>query len=137
MDPVFQSFLSGAPVLIGHFATTLALLVVGVFVYMGITPHNELKLIRAGNLPAALSFAGLVVGLALPLSASMAASFTYLEVIVWGVFALIGQIAVFFVVDRVFGDLSRRIEAGEMAPAVVLVGTKVAVALIGAAALSG
>jgi putative membrane protein len=137
MDPVLQSFLSGAPVLIGHFATTLALLVAGVAVYMAITPHNELKLIRAGNIPAALSFAGLIVGLALPLSASMAASFTSLEVIVWGIFAVIGQIVVFFVVDRVFGDLSRRIEAGEMAPAVVLVGTKLAVAIVGAAALSG
>jgi putative membrane protein len=137
MDPVLQSFLSGAPVLIGHFATTIALLAAGVGVYMAITPHNELRLIRAGNLPAALSFAGMVVGLALPLSASMAASFTFLEVVVWGVFALIGQIAVFFAVDRVFGDLSRRIEAGEMAPAVVLVGTKLAVAIVGAAALSG
>ena len=137
MDPVLQSFVSGAPVLIGHFAATLALLAGGVAVYMAITPHNELKLIRAGNIPAAVSFAGMVIGLALPLAASMAASFSFLEVIVWGVFAVIGQIAVFFVVDRLFGDLSRRIEAGEMAPAVVLVGTKLAVAIVGAAALSG
>jgi len=137
MDPVLQSFLSGAPVLIGHFATSLALLAGGVAIYTAITPHNELRLIRAGNIPAAVSFAGMLVGLALPLSASMAASFTFLEVVVWGVFALIGQIAVFFAVDRVYGDLSRRIEAGEMAPAVVLVGTKLAVALIAAAALIG
>jgi putative membrane protein len=136
MDPVLRSFLDGLPAVAGHFAVTAVLLVAGAALYARLTPHRELDLIRRGNVAAALSFAGAVVGLAIPLAASMASSFMLLEVAVWGVFALVGQLLAYFVVDRTFRDLPRRITEGELAAAIVLVGLKLAVALIAAASLT-
>ena len=46
MYPVIQSFLAGFPVLILHTSVTVAMLVAAIFVYIKITPYDELKLIR-------------------------------------------------------------------------------------------
>ena len=137
MDAVLQSFMSGFPVLLSHFIVTVLLLIGGVVIYVAITPHHEMKLIREGNTAAAVSLAGIVVGLALPLAVSMAVSLSVFDILIWGVFALAVQLITFFVVDGLMRGLSKRIEAGEMAPAVVLVAAKLAIAMITAAALSG
>ena len=55
MDAVVQSFLSGFPVFLLHFLLTLVMLVVGVAIYIWITPHREFHLIRQGNCAAAVS----------------------------------------------------------------------------------
>lgn len=137
VDPVMKSFLAGVPAVVGHFSITIALLCIGAAVYAWLTPHRELQLIKAGNTAAAISYAAAVVGLAIPLAASMAASFLLLEVAVWGAFALAGQLLAYFIVDRVFRGLPRRIERGETAAAVALAGIKLAVAIVGAASLTG
>ena len=49
MDGAIQSFLSGIPFLLTHFEVTLVMLVVGVFVYIKITSHDEMALIKDGN----------------------------------------------------------------------------------------
>ena len=56
MDPVIQSFLAGFPVLLLHFAVTLAMLAAGIAIYQLVTPYHELRLIRDGNTAAAVSF---------------------------------------------------------------------------------
>ena len=51
-----------------HMSVTVALLVSAIFVYIKITPYDEIKLIRGGNMAAAVSLSGAVIGLALPLA---------------------------------------------------------------------
>ena len=53
------------------------------------------------------------------------------------VVTLVLQLIAYKAVDFLLHDLSRRIEAGEMAPAIVLVAVKVAMAAINAAAVAG
>ena len=65
MDGAIQSFLSGIPFLLTHFGVTLVMLVVGVFVYVKITSHDEMALIRDGNSAAAVSLSGAILGLSL------------------------------------------------------------------------
>ena len=55
MEAVIQSFLAGFPVLMLHSSVTLAILVVGVFVYIKITPYDDIALIKVGNTAAAVS----------------------------------------------------------------------------------
>jgi len=132
----WDAFLAGAPVAVSHFAITLALLTLGVAAYVAITPHRELQLIRAGNSAAALSLAGVVVSLALPLSVSMSESLGLLEIVLWGLAALVGQIFVFWVLDKLLRNLPKRIEQGDMAAAIALCGAKLAIGIVGAAALT-
>jgi putative membrane protein len=137
MQAVFDSFLAGFPVLMLHSSVTIAMLVVGVLVYMWITPWDEVKLIRAGNTAAAVSMGGAVIGLAIPLAFAMAASVSVYEILVWGPVTLVLQIIAYRIADVVLKDLPNRIEGGEMGAAVLLVSIKLAAAAINAAAVAG
>jgi putative membrane protein len=137
MDAAIQSFLTGIPFLLTHFGVTVLMLVVGVFVYMWMTRHDELALIRDGNTAAAVSLAGAVVGLAIPLAVCMANSASVWDIVLWGVVTLVIQMITFWIIDLWLRDLSKRIEAGEIGTAILLVSVKLAVALINAAAISG
>ena len=136
MDAVLQSLLSGFPIFLLHFLITLAMLALGVVIYVWITPHREMRLIRDGNCAAAISFSGAILGMALPLAFCMAASFTVYEILIWGAVILVIQLLAFKATDLLLRDLSRRIENGEIASAVVLAAIKLAVAAINAAAVA-
>ena len=136
MEAALHSFLAGIPFLLTHFAVTIAMLVAGVFVYMWITPHDEMKLIREGNSAAAVSLAGAILGLAIPLSVCMAHSASVWDIVIWGLVTLVLQLATFKVIDLWLRDLSKRIEDGEIGTAILLVSIKLAVALINGAAVS-
>ncbi len=137
MEAVLQSFLAGFPVLMLHSGVTLAMLVAGVLVYTALTPHKDFALVRQGNTAAAVSLSGAIVGLALPLAACMAASVSVYDIVIWGVVTLVLQILAFRITDLLLRDLPRRIEAGEIGPALLLVAIKLAVAAVNAAAVSG
>ncbi len=137
MQPVIDSFIAGFPVLLLHSSVTIAMLVIGVLVYMWITPWDEVKLIRGGNTAAAVSMGGAIIGLALPLAFAMSASVSVYEILVWGPVTLVLQIIAYRIADVVLRDVPARIEAGEMGAAVLLVCIKLAVAAINAAAVAG
>ena len=135
--PELDAWASGFPVTLLHVGVALVILVVGASVYALVTPHRELQLIREGNTAAALSFGGVLVGIALPLAFALAASTSVLEIVLWGVTTIVVQLALFWVVDLLLRGLPQRIKAGEVAAAALLVGAKLAVAAILAAAVSG
>ena len=137
MDAAIQSFLAGIPFLLSHFGVTVLMLVIGVFIYMWITSHDERKLIREGNTAAAVSLAGAILGLAIPLAFCMASSVNVYDIVIWGIVTLVIQLATFWIIDIWLRDLSKRIEEGQVGTAILLVSVKLAVASINAAAVSG
>ena len=137
MDPVIQSFLAGFPVLLLHFTVTTAMLAVGITVYHFITPYHELQLVRGGNTAAAVSISAAIVGMAIPLAICMATSVSVWDIVIWGVVALLIQILAYRVADALLKDLPTRIENGEMGAAILVVGVKLSVAFINAAAIAG
>ena len=112
-----------------HSSVTLAMLLVAVFVYIKITPYDEVALIRGGNTAAAVSLSGAVIGLALPLAFSMASSISIWE-------TLILQLIAYRVTDLFLKDLPNRILEGEVGAAILLVSIKLAVAAVNAAAVT-
>jgi len=137
MEAVLQSFLNGFPVLLMHFSITLLMLIAGAVIYQMITPYNELELIRGGNIAAALSFSGALVGLALPLAVCMARSLNLWDIIIWGCLTLFIQLIAYRIGDALLKDLPKRIENGELSAATTIVGIKLSVAMINAAAVAG
>lgn len=137
MDDALLALWNGLPVFLVHSSVSLLILGCGVAIYMWITKHDELALIRAGNTAAALSLGGAVIGLAIPLASSLAASVSLWDLLFWGVIALILQLVAFRLTSLFLKDISARIEAGEIGAATFLVSIKVATALINAAAISG
>ena len=136
-SPEIQAFATGFPITLMHFVVTLAILFVAAAIYVALTPHREITLIRDGNAAAAVSLGGVLVGLAIPLAVSLKASTTLIELALWGAAIMVVQLLIFRLVDILLRGLPRRIQEGEMAAAATLVGAKLATALILAAAVSG
>ena len=137
MSPEIQAFTTGFPTTLLHAGVTLLILVLGAGVYILLTPHKEIRLIREGNVAAAVSLAGVMVGLSIPLAVSLNASTSMVEIGLWGVATIAVQLLAFRLVDLVLHGLPRRIADGEMAAAALLVGAKLATAVILAAAMGG
>ena len=135
-SPEVQAFATGFPTLVAHVLTTFALLIGGVSLYALLTPWKEITLIRDGNAAAAVAFAGVLVGLAAPLAASLSVSTSIRDIVIWGVATVVVQLLAFRVIDLLLNGLPQRIRDGEVSAAVVLVGAKLATALVLGAALT-
>ena len=136
-SPEVQAFATGFPVTLLHAGVTLVMLILGTTLYALLTPHKEIALIREGNSAAALSLGGVMVGLAIPLAISLTASTSVVEILIWGAATIAVQLLVFRVTDMVLTGLPERIQEGEISAAALLVGAKLATALILAAAVAG
>ena len=136
-SPEVQAFATGFPVTLLHASVTLVMLILGTTLYALLTPHKEIALIREGNSAAALSLGGVMVGLSIPLAISLTASTSVIEIGIWGAATIAVQLLVFRVTDMVLKGLPERIQEGEISAAVLLVGAKLATALILAAAVAG
>lgn len=137
LAPILNGLGRGLPLLLLHFSVTLALLALGVAALMAISPFNERELVSRGDAAAGLVLAGSVVSLAIPLAAKLAASDVLLDIVIWGLIALLLQLATFKLATLFFRDLRRQIETGNVAAACPLAAAQLAVALINAAAVSG
>jgi putative membrane protein len=137
MSGILATLGTGLPVLVLQFAVTLALLAIGAVVYMALTPFNERELIAAGNTAAGIVLAGTLVALAIPLAATLATSSITLDILIWGVVALVIQLATFRLAALFIPGLRGMIERGNVAAACVLTGIQLAVALLNAGAMAG
>jgi len=135
-SPEIQAFAAGFPVFLAHAGVTVIILFAAAALYVLLTPHKEITLIREGNTAAAVSLGGVLLGLAIPLAASLRASTNVIEIGLWGAVTVVVQLLVFRLVDMVLRGLPRRIQEGEISAAALLVGAKIATALIVAAARS-
>ena len=136
MDAVIQSFLSGLPILLLHFSLTMLMLGLGAIIYVLVTPYHEIKLIKQGNSAAALSLSGALIGMGLPLSVAMAGSVNAFDILVYGAVSLVLQLAAYRFTDFVLKGIPERIENGEISAAITMVGIKISISLINAAAVS-
>ena len=96
---------------------------------------NEDRLIKEGNTSAALTLGAAMLGISISLGAALAGSVNLWDIVIWGSVAILLQLAVFFLADRVLSDLAHRIRADEMSAALILASTKLSIALLNAAAI--
>ena len=136
MEVIFQSFLSGLPLLLIHFGVTLIMLALGILIYVIVTPYNEIDLIKKGNQSAALSFSGALVGIAIPLSIAMAGSVNIMDIVVFGAVAIILQLLGYRITDLLLRELPSRIVNNEISAAITMVGIKFSISLVNAGAVS-
>src|SRR5215469_15376590 len=126
---------SGLPMLLLQFLLVLALLVAGIFIYMAVTPFHERELLRKGNPAAATVLGGALVAIAIPLAALLATTGALLDILVWGVVAVVLQLLTVVIVLPLSLGMRMMIEAGQFAGAMPLVAAQLAIALLNAAAM--
>jgi len=137
MTPEIQAFAAGFPATLAHAAVSLILLGLGAVLYSVLSPYREISEIRDGNTAAAVSFGGVLIGLAAPLALSLAASTSIEELGLWGIAVVAVQLLLFRIVDFVLKGLPQRVQEGEISAAVVLVAAKLACAVLLSAAVAG
>ena len=89
---VLDALGSGLPRLILQVVVCAVLLAIGVAIYVRLTPFREREMVADGNAAAGTVLAGAILALSIPLAAMLATSGTLLDVLVWGVVALILQL---------------------------------------------
>ena len=132
MQAVIYSVLAGFPFLILHLSITFLVFLLGLYIYIKITPYDDIALIRD-----AISLTGAIIGLALPLAFAMASSINVWEIIFWGPVTLAIQLIAYRLTDLILRDMSERISRGEIGAALILISFKLAFAMINAAAVAG
>lgn len=131
---ILQS-LAGLPAFLVYFCTGLVAVIVYLLVYTRITPHDEFKLIRDNVPGAAISLGLSLLGFVLPVVSAMTHASNVIDCLIWSVIALIVQIIVYFVVRIPVPNLSNRIAAGELAPAIWLGLSSLAAGALNAASM--
>ena len=135
MRQVFDSFAGFDDFLI-YLGVSLALLYLFVWVYIRVTPWREMALIREGNMAAAFSITGAILGFIVPLSSAVRYSVNLVDMLIWGLIALLVQIAAFIVVKMLVPSVIQDIEAGNGAQGFFLGVASLAVGLLNAACMS-
>jgi putative membrane protein len=126
---------NGLPELLLHFVTVLILWAIGVGIYTMVTPYHERDLLERGNSAAGIVLAGAIVAIALPLAALLATTGDVIDILVWGVIAVVLQLVTMAVVSLALRGLKRLVEADNMAAAMIVAAAQIAVALLNAAAM--
>ena len=106
------------------------------FIYIAVTPHAEIKLIKQNNMAAAYAFSGSLIGFSIPLAIVISHSAAIMECVIWGVIALIVQIIIYFLARIPVPELSRRIEDGEISSGLWLAAASLTGGIINAACMT-
>ncbi len=133
---IISASLNGLPWFLAYMATAVVLTLIYLAIYMWVTPHQEIKLIRENNMAAALAVAGSLLGFCLPLASAISQSAALVDCVVWGVVALVVQIAIFFLVRLPIPKISERIEKGETASGLWLGAASLAGGILNAASMT-
>jgi len=134
-----DALIESLPGLIGfckYFGAALGFVVIFCQVYCWITPYDELKLVRAGNLAPAVSFGGALIGFILPLHSAITHSVGFLDMLIWAAIAMVVQLTVFGSVRLFFRGLVREIENNHIAAATLLAFFSLAIGILNAASMT-
>ena len=132
----FIASIQGLDDFLVYFVTALALVAVFLTVYTWVTPHGEIALIRQGNVAAALSLSGALLGFVIPLSSAIAHSVAWWDMVLWGGVALVAQLLSYFAVRLILPNLTQDISAGKVAQGVLLGTISLAIGILNAASIT-
>jgi putative membrane protein len=132
---VFDSF-AGFDDFLVYLALALVLLALFIVIYIRVTPYREMALIREGNMAASFSLSGSLLGFIIPLAAAVQHSVSLVDMAIWGLIAMVVQIAAFVVVKLLIPSITEDIPAGKGAQGFFLGSLSLGVGLLNAACMS-
>lgn len=133
---MFQYFTATLPHFLAYFGAALGLAVAFLVLYVLITPHKEIALIRAGNIAAATQLTGTFLGFAIPVAVVIGHSVSIPDMLLWGAVAALVQLVVFFAIARLlFATISTRIVDGCTASGIFVGGIGLGIGILQAACM--
>ena len=133
---MFDYFIEALPHFLAYFAAAVALAVAFLLLYVMITPHKEIALIREGNSAAAAQLTGTFLGFSVPVAVVIGHSVSIPDMLLWGAVAAIVQLAVFFLISRLlFRTISQRITDRCVASGIFVGGIGLGIGILQAACM--
>ena len=105
-------------------------------IYVKVTPYDEIDLIRKGNVAAAISLSGALLGFAMPVANVIAHSDALLDLTVWGIIAGVIQLLTYLVARFTLPHLTEDIPNGQVASGIFVASLSMVVGLTNAACMS-
>jgi putative membrane protein len=127
---------AGLPAFLSYFGCAMLLLLLFGLIYTRLTAHDEFELIRHGKSSAAIALGGSLLAFALPLCSAIVHSVSLIDFVIWGLIALVIQIATFFAVRIFLANLSQRITNNEMSAGLFVALASLSVGAINAACMT-
>jgi putative membrane protein len=121
---------------LSYFGIACLAVLVFVTIYIAITPHRELSLIRQGNTAAAISLGGAILGYSVPLAKAVAQSEGFGDMLIWSGLALVAQLIAYGVTRLILPQLSANVNEGKLAPAIFLAAASICIGLLNGAAMT-
>lgn len=119
-----------------HLLTGVVLLMIFMLLYTKLTPFDELALIRRGDMAAALSLGGAMLGFTLTLASSIMHYSDYIVVVGWSLGAMVVQVAAYACTTRLLPQLNQSVEDNNVAMGALMGSLSLTVGVINAACLS-
>ncbi len=128
--------LAGLPYFAAFFGVSLLLLTISLALYVAITPYPEIKLIREGNVAAATSLGGAIIGLALPLASVVVNSVSLLDMLLWSAVALLVQLVAFAGVRLMVPAIAQHVREGQVSSGIFVCAVAIALGILNAASIT-
>lgn len=112
------------------------MLVVFFIVYTRITPYDEVLLVRQGNIAAALTLGGALLGFSLTIASCILHTSSLIQFVSWTVGALLVQLLAYIATTRCLRISKEHIESGNAAFGGILGTISLSVGAINAACIS-
>lgn len=105
-------------------------------IYTRLTPHEEVELIKAGNISAVVAFLGALIGFSLPLASAAAHSVSLPDYVIWAAIGLLVQVLAFYIAKLTMTDLHLKITEGNVAAGLWSGGIAVVIGTLNAACMA-
>jgi putative membrane protein len=128
--------LNGLPNFFLYAAIGVALSFIFTVIYIRITGHDEIALIREGNASAALALGSSIVGFAMPLSKAIAQASSVPDCVLWGAVALIVQLLAYGLARTLIPNLSDKIAKNTLATAIILAAISLTAGMLNSASMT-
>lgn len=112
--------MAGLPAFLLYFVVGSALITGFALIYMRLTAHDEIALIRAGNLSAAIALGGNLAGFSIPLEKAIAQANSIPDCVLWALAAMLIQFAAYGLARALIPDLSKKIQEDRLPSAAML-----------------
>lgn len=136
MSGYFAYFLAVLPHFLAYFGAAMLLAAAFLTIYIWLTPHRELELIRNGNSAAAIQLTGTFLGFAIPVAIVIGHSVSIPDMLMWGAVAAIVQLLVFVIISRLlFRGISSKLDEGCTSSGIFVGGMGLGVGVLQAACM--
>lgn len=119
-----------------HLVTAGLLLFVFFLIYTWVVPFDELKLIRQGNVAAALTLGGALVGFSMTVASGLLHTDNLMSFIAWSAAAAAVQLLTYILVTHLLHMSKQHIEGNNVAFGILLASISISVGALSAGALS-